>query len=72
MFNRVAEETAGHRLSHERLNNDWEGGMRTIAVEDFAIAFRLPEAHFCCLFIELFKFVFIPIAYPVKVQLFSS
>jgi hypothetical protein len=40
LFRRVKEELAGIQLSPETIKKAWEGVVRGIAVEEFAIAFR--------------------------------
>jgi histone-lysine N-methyltransferase SETMAR len=40
LFRRVKEELAGVRLSPETIKKAWEGVMRGIAMEEFAVAFR--------------------------------
>jgi len=39
LFRRVKEELAGHTLSQDTIKKTWEGVMRTIAVQEFAVAF---------------------------------
>jgi histone-lysine N-methyltransferase SETMAR len=40
LFRRVKEELAGIRLSPETIKKAWEGVVRDIAMEEFAVAFR--------------------------------
>jgi hypothetical protein len=40
LFRRVKEELAGVRLTPETIKTAWEGVVRGIAAEEFAVAFR--------------------------------